>query len=456
MVVVTVIVIITVATVGKGKSESVSHVSNLQNKAANSLACKARNPNAVSEHGSLLYVNDAVNASKGTPDGTGAGSVGNGQAESNGTASNIGANGSVGKPTGKKKPRMTSVALGAIPVVILGALVSMDHIPGTNISLAVPYAAEGKGPTFNTLSDVHGTPVVDVTAGEGFEVDEHPNGNLNMTTVSVRTNMTVVQAFTRWIASDDTMVPIEKIYPPGTNREQFQEQNQAAFSASEAAATVAAMNYLDIPTRTAIAQVLEISAGKDQLADGDVLHKVDGQEIHSPEDVQNAVRGHKPNETIHLEFERDGKQREADVELLENPHAKGEALLGITMTSVPDADIDVAYNLQDVGGPSAGMIFSLAVIDKLSDGDLTSGKFVAGTGTIAPNSQVGPIGGIAHKVAKSAEVGAELFLAPADNCAEATSVDHGEMVIAKVETLDDAIAAMDAFANGDDVVTCGE
>lgn len=354
----------------------------------------------------------------------------------------------------KKTPRVSQVALGAIPVVIVGGLVSMDHIPGTNISLAVPYAAEGKGPTFNTLSDVSGTPVVDVDAGEQYEVDENPAGNLNMTTVSVRTNMTVVQAFGRWIGSDDTIVPIEKIYPPGTDREQFQEQNQAAFTASEDAATVAAMNYLDIPTSTAIAQVLDISAGSEQLADGDVLVKVDGREVTAPEDVQSAVRSHQPGETIRLEFERDGEKHDEDIELLENPHAAGEALLGITMTSVPDADIDVTYNLQDVGGPSAGMIFSLAVIDKLSEGDLTGGKFVAGTGTIAANAQVGPIGGIAHKVAKSHEVGAELFLAPAENCAEVTSVDHGDMVIAKVNTLDDAIAAMEAFAQGKDVETC--
>ena len=248
----------------------------------------------------------------------------------------------------KKTPRVSQVALGAIPVVIVGGLVSMDHIPGTNVSLAVPYAAEGKGPTFNTLSDVSGTPVVDVDAGEQYEVDENPAGNLNMTTVSVRTNMTVVQAFGRWIGSDDTIVPIEKIYPPGTDREQFQEQNQAAFTASEDAATVAAMNYLDIPTRTAIAQVLDISAGSEQLADGDVLVKVDGRDVTAPEDVQSAVRSHQPGETIRLEFERDGEKHDEDIELLENPHAAGEALLGITMTSVPDAEIDVTYNLQDV------------------------------------------------------------------------------------------------------------
>ena len=101
------------------------------------------------------------------------------------------------------------------------------------------------------------------------------------------------------------------------------------------------------------------------------------------------------------------------------------------------------------------MMFTLAVIDKLNEEDLTGGKFVAGTGTIGEDGVVGPIGGIAHKVRASRDAGAELFLSPEENCAEATSRDTGDMVVAKVHTLDDAISAMDAFAHGGEVDTCG-
>ena len=118
--------------------------------------------------------------------------------------------------------------------------------------------------------------------------------------------------------------------------------------------------------------------------------------------------------------------------------------------------MNVTYNLQDVGGPSAGMMFSLAVIDKLTEDDLTEGHFVAGTGTISEDGTVGPIGGIEHKVEASQEAGAELFLAPAANCEAATSRDHGDMVIASVETLDDAIHAIEDFASGAEVKTCAE
>ncbi|WP_313550898.1 S16 family serine protease, partial [Corynebacterium sp.] len=101
-------------------------------------------------------------------------------------------------------------------------------------------------------------------------------------------------------------------------------------------------------------------------------------------------------------------------------------------------------------------MFSLAVIDKLTEEDLTGGHFVAGTGTISEDGAVGPIGGIEHKIEASKEAGAELFLAPAANCEAATSRDAGDMVIASVETLDDAVQAMDDFANGGEVRTCSE
>ena len=131
---------------------------------------------------------------------------------------------------------------GAIPVAALAVMMSINHVPGTNISLAVPYAAEGPGPMFNTLGEVEGEPVIDV---EGTETDP-VSGNLNMTTVSVRTNMSLAQAVGRWIGTDDTIVPVEQIIPPDVDEEQMRQYNQAEFAASEGNATVAAMRYLGL------------------------------------------------------------------------------------------------------------------------------------------------------------------------------------------------------------------
>ncbi|MBX8996629.1 PDZ domain-containing protein [Corynebacterium testudinoris] len=339
-----------------------------------------------------------------------------------------------------------------MPVLALFALVSLDHVPGTEISLTVPYAAEGPGPIFDTLGDVEGVPVVEID-GAGEPVDDTA-GQLQMTTVSVRTNMTLSQAIGRWLTTDDTLVPIEQIFPPDLSQEEVEQSNRQAFSSSEASATVAAMNHLGRPVQVVVADIVEDSAAEDVLESGDVIVGVDGQPVDRPGQVQDQVRAKKPGDSVDLALVRDGQPENVTVTLGENPRDAAVPMLGILMNSEPTDGIDVSYNLQDVGGPSAGMIFSLAVIDKLSPGELNGGRHVAGTGTISEDGTVGPIGGIVHKVQAAEADGAELFLAPAVNCSEAVSRDHGDMVIAKVSTLDDAIAAMSDFAAGRDVATC--
>lgn len=347
--------------------------------------------------------------------------------------------------------RWSTIVWGALPVGMLTLALSLDHIPFTDVSLAVPYAAEGPGPTFNTLAEVDGTPVVDI---EGAKTDE-TSGNLNMTTVSVRTNMTLAQALGRWIGTQDTLVPIQQVVPQDVSEEEFQQLNEAAFVASEASATVAAMNFLGKPTTVVVHDVVPDTAAQGVLEPGDVITAVGGREVTEPGEVQDAVLALAPGDSLTVTVDRGGQKRELDVTLGESAHDDGAAQLGILMTSKPAGDVSVSYNLKDIGGPSAGMIFSLAVIDKLSPGELNGGKFVAGTGTIDEDGAVGPIGGITHKIRGAHGAGAELFLAPADNCAEARRVDAGDMVVASVATLDDAVQAMSDYSAGREVRTCG-
>ena len=162
-----------------------------------------------------------------------------------------------------------------------------------------------------------------------------------------------------------------------------------------------------------------------------------------------------PGDRIEIVYERNDRESREDVTLKEHPENPSVPLLGISMLSVPASDIDVEYNLEDIGGPSAGMMFSLAVVDKLSPGALNGGKFVAGTGTIAEDGSVGPIGGIAHKVRAAEEAGAEVFLAPSQNCAEANSAKPENLTILKVDTLPQAIDQMAKFNEGSGFETCG-
>ena len=346
--------------------------------------------------------------------------------------------------------RRRTLALGAIPVVLTGALVGIDHVPGTDISLTVPYAAEGPGPTVNTLGEVEGVDVVAVEAPQIYDTA----GNLNMTTVSVRTNMTLAQAFGRWLFSDDTIVPIETIIPQDMTDEEVEQSNKQAFTESESAATVAAMDYLKLPVKIEIAEVVEGSPAAGEVNKDDIVTAIDGAAVSEPGQVQELIRAKKPGDRVEVSLNRSGQELTRVVTLGSLPEDEEVPFLGLSMLSVPAQDISVDYNLQDIGGPSAGMMFTLAVIDKLSPGELNGGKFVAGTGTIEESGAVGPIGGIQHKVRAAEEAGAQLFLAPADNCAEAVKGGSGNMEIAKVEDLRSATTAMDNFAQGKAVDSC--
>ena len=357
--------------------------------------------------------------------------------------------------TSPSQRRIHTLTWGAVPLVLLGTVFFVDRIPGTDITLAVPYAAEGPGPVFDTLGEVDGTQVVEVTSTDPQVRVEEPSGELNMTTVTVRTNMTLPQVVSRWLTTDDTIVPLEKVIPQDKTQEEVQQANEQAFAQSESAATIAALEFLGLPLRIKVAGVMDDSPASGVFQEDDILTQVDGTQVQTPEQAQQLIAQHAPGDQVELRFTRGAAQRTETVTLGANPHDKKQPLLGIFMISVPAQGLEVSYNLQDVGGPSAGMMFTLAVIDKLSEGDLTGGAKVAGTGTIAGDGAVGPIGGIEHKLRAARDGGAELFLTPAANCDMALRQDPGDMVVAKVTTIEDAVAAMEDFAAGRDVSTCG-
>lgn len=346
--------------------------------------------------------------------------------------------------------RLRTIALGAIPVIALTGLISVDRIPGTSVSMTVPYAAEGPGPSFDTLSQVNGQDVVSIS---GAPVDK-TEGTLNMTTVSVRHNLTLAQAMSRWLTTDDTLVPIEQIFPPNLTEGEVDEQNLQAFSASESAATLAAMRHLGKPVEVEIAGTQPQSPAEEEFKPGDRIVSVEGARVTEPGQASDEVRKHKPGDTITVGVKRDGKQKDIRAQLAENPKEKGVPMLGVLMKSVPAGKLEVDYHLEDIGGPSAGLMFSMAVVDKLSDGHLNGGKKVFGTGTIEDDGSVGPVGGVVHKVQSAADMGAEVFLSPVENCSEAIARKHDGLTVISVDSLDDAIKQLDAYNRGEHYDTC--
>ena len=352
------------------------------------------------------------------------------------------------------KRRTATVVYGAIPVVLLTLAAGADSLPVVGDSLRVPYAAEGPGPTYNVLGDHEGQPIIEIT---GADTDP-TTGNLNMTTVSVVHNMTLAQALGRWATTDDTFVPLDQIIPPGQTVEDVRESSTVQFNLSEAKATTAALNYLGKPVDTFAAGTVDGSAASGVISQGDVITAVDGEKISSPLQVTELVRKRKPGEQIRMTIRGKDSGTEKDVEFTLGRHetrsGDGVAFAGIQLGAQPAGEMKVTFNLSGIGGPSAGLIFTLALIDKLTPDELTGGHFIAGTGTIDYDGKIGMIGGISHKVEAANTAGADLFLAPTGNCAEAVSKPHGRMLVLKADNLKEAVAQIEAFKKGSGYTTC--
>lgn len=337
--------------------------------------------------------------------------------------------------------RIVTLLAALAPIVVFGILGSV---------ITVPYVALGPGPTFNTLGEVGGEQVVDI---EGTEVD-HTTGNLNMTTVAVRDDLNVFEAFGLWISGRQGLTPRAEVYPPNKSKDEVEKENSADFQQSEDNAELAALHYLGKPVTLQVAKVGTDGPAKDALRVGDTLISIAGNPVATVGDVQRAVADIAPDSTVTIVLTRDGVETSVPVVLGARPDDQSKGYLGITPEEIPNVPFTVQFNLADVGGPSAGLMFTLAVIDKLSPGDLSGGKFVAGTGTIDSEGDVGPIGGIKYKLIAASEAGAETFLVPAKNCDEARQGAPEGVRLVKVDNLRGAVDALEALDAGGDAPRC--
>jgi len=328
-----------------------------------------------------------------------------------------------------------------VPIVAFGVLLAM---------VTVPYVSLGPGPTFNTLGEVEGKEVVDI---EGTEVHK-TTGQLNMTTVSQRDNLTLGQALTLWMSGREQLVPRDLVYPPDKSKDEIDEANNEEFKQSENSAEYAALGYLKYAPAVTVQNVTKDGASAGKLQEGDAIDGVDGVPVSSLEQFQGIMEKTKPGQEVVLDFRRkNAPPGVATIKLKSNPD-KPHGFLGIGVVEAPWAPFKIDFNLANIGGPSAGLVFSLAVVDKLTTGDLSGDKFVAGTGTIASDGKVGSIGGITHKIVAAHEAGATVFLVPADNCDEAKSAHEDGIDLLKVDTLTQAVDSLKALSAGGEAPHC--
>ncbi|SEN51145.1 YlbL family protein [Actinacidiphila rubida] len=322
-----------------------------------------------------------------------------------------------------------------------------------------PYAEMSPGPTVNTLGDYGGDTVIQISGRQTYPAD----GHLNMTTVRVTGadyRMNLVEALLGWARHDDKVVEHDTLYPPGQTAEQADQENAEEFSQSQDSAKVAALDELHIPvqSRVIVAAVVKGGAAEGTLHAGDVIKAVDGTKVTQSDQVAQLVTKHKPGEPVVFTVVRaaDVKSKSAPTHQVtvttRESHDQGpsRAVVGIQAGIEHTYPFTIDIKLADVGGPSAGMMFALGIIDKLTPGNMTGGNFVAGTGTIDDNGTVGPIGGISLKTIGARDKGARFFLTPADNCEEAAKDVPKGLTLVKVKTLDDAMAALTNIKSGND------
>jgi Lon-like protease len=309
----------------------------------------------------------------------------------------------------------------------------------------VPYAEETPGPTFNTLGSANGTPLIEIQGRKTYPT----NGNLNMVTVDVTSqdnNMTLVDALRAWWSNSSLVVPKDAIYPPGQTASQSTAQDTVQFSDSQDAATVAALATLGIKpagTVTVVSAVDSSAPAGGKLQTGDAIDSIDGTTITSPTQVTSVVSKLKPGAVITFAITRSGKKMTVPVTAAASSSAaNAHAYVGIFIGQQHVFPFTVKIQLNNVGGPSAGMMFALGIIEKLTPGGITGGKFIAGTGTIDDNGNVGAIGGIPMKEIGARDAGATVFLTPAANCSEAKSQVPSGLELVKVSTLKDALNAL--------------
>lgn len=336
--------------------------------------------------------------------------------------------------------------------LLLAALLAVGLTAGAAVA-RVPYVALGPGPAYNTLGAVDGTPVISVSGRQTFPT----TGELDLTTVGVQSSLTLGEALRDWVDKDLAVVPRDAIYPTGETDAQVDRENTAAMTGSQDNATTAALRQLGIPVTT---DVVVGSVGKGTPADGtlrpgDVVRTVDGQAVQDGKSLAARISARAPGAPVTLTYVRDGATRSATLTTAAAPHeSPPRAFIGVSPVEQAHYPFEVTIRLKDVGGPSAGLMFALGIIDKLDKQSLTGGRHVAGTGEISPDGTVGPIGGITQKLLGARRRGATVFLTPQANCKEALTAVPPGLTLVRVDSLRQALEGLRTVRDGGTPRSC--
>lgn len=318
------------------------------------------------------------------------------------------ARGGAHEPAARRSGVLVWVVVG---LVIVGAGAALYH---------PPYLVIAPGETADVLDDVEIS---------GVETDE-VTGRYLLTSVELSRPSalrTVIAALRR----DRQVVPLSAVLPKGVGAEEYFRAQRAVFAesrllAAAAAADVAGMRVSVGGTGARVVEVLRASPAADELRAGDVVVEANGQAVDDAVSLRQLVQSRPAGEASRLVVEREGGRTTVTVRSRSLPSLSGGVGLGVLVETRDlrvDLPFEVRFDERDVGGPSAGLAYALAIYDKLSQPDEARGRTIAATGTVDLDGDVGPVGGVAQKARAAERAGAELFLVPVSEVDEARGVD---------------------------------
>ena len=284
------------------------------------------------------------------------------------------------------------------------------------------------------------------------------NGKLFITSILVTNPDSPVfgaETLVNWAIGPHVVLPKESVYPPIQPAQKIERDSRNEMESSKVTSTAAALRYLgyDFDEVYYVSDIRDYSDAIKKLKIGDVITDIDGKKINQIEEIRTSYAKKRIGDPLLITVERKDKNGKVAsvttrVILVENLdiEEKERPAIGILVGTSARFPIDVDFNLPGVGGPSAGLIFAVGIVEKLTEEDLVRGRKIAGTGTISASGKVGGIGGIEEKMVGASRIGATIFIAPRENCPDIEHVPKGLKVI-PVSTLSEAIEALRAPDN---------
>lgn len=330
--------------------------------------------------------------------------------------------------------------------------------------MPIPYVSLRPGPAIDTLGTDGNKPLI--TFGKKVKTYQ-TLGRLDFTSVMVTRSdhtFTLLDAVAAWFSPDSAVAPRDLLYGDDETSDDTDEKLQAQLTSAKDFSQYAALTAAgyEVDVQTSIVSVTKGSPAAGILRKDDVIVAVDGKKHKTVNDVVKAVSSRKPGTKVTLTIQRSSKELTRTLDTVPNPEDKKKARVGVALQPRLDYPFPISNNVAQIGGPSAGSMFALAIYDRLTPGSLTGGRHIAGTGTISLDGRIGPIGSVRQKLAGASEAGAVVFLVPAKNCPEAVldADDRGRvdgMRLVKVKTLKDAISSLRILAGQESgpVPACG-